>query len=174
MEDALHLLPNSNCLSSSFRQGFRCHKEEHACVLSDNLLPDQAVLLLWVFQIPILTAFWKEVARDPSFSPCNHVSGNDSFWQSPAPFHGLLLSFTDLKNPVGMCQPHSFLIKPQWLAKPRSPSVSAGALVWKQPPPTNVCTCLWLIGNLLTVTTSRLPFRGWRARAYQQRANCGC
>ena len=39
-----------------------------------------------------------------------------------------------------------------WLAKQRLPLplVSAGAVARKQPPPANVCTCLWLTGNLLS------------------------
>lgn len=60
-----------------------------------------------------------------------------------------------------------------WLAELRPPFVCAGAVVWKQPPPADVCTCLCLIGNLPTVTVSHLPFSGWRMRECVQLANCG-
>ena len=61
-----------------------------------------------------------------------------------------------------------------WLAKLRPSFVYAGAVVWKQPPPADVCTCLCLVGDLPTVTISHLPCWGWRAREFRQLANGGC
>ena len=61
-----------------------------------------------------------------------------------------------------------------WLAKLRPSFVCAGAVVWKQPPPADVCTCLCLVGDLPTVIISHLPCWGWRAREFRQLANGGC